>query len=1008
MRNLKEMTKYKLYTFIKGNRYAYALAKKVKNNLDYWNANLKQITYVEESVEEKINVKESVTFSILVPLYNTPKEYLKEMIDSVLAQSYKKWELCLLDGSDDKHQYVNEICEEYSQNDDRIKYERINENKGISGNTNECAHMATGEYLVLLDHDDTLSCEALMYNAYWIEKQDADVLYSDEDHISIKGVYTSPFFKPDWSPDLLYSQMYVCHLLVIKRNLFEQIGGFRSKCDGAQDYDLMLRLSSVSKKIVHIPEILYHWRESENSTASSAEAKPYAHEAGRIALDDYLKGKYGTEAFAADGAYTFCYDARFKFDENKKASIIIPMKDKYELTDACVKSIIEKSNYSNYEIIILDNNSEKVDTISWLEKIIKFDKRIRVEKADMEFNWSKINNYGVSLSSGDVFVFLNNDTVIISNDWLERLMENAMRKDTGVVGAMLLYEDDTIQHAGVVVGMNGWADHVFKAQAPVHMTSPFASPALNRNVLAVTGACMAVSRKTWMEIGGFDEEFVICGSDVELGIRAHEKGLFNLYNAQVKLYHLESKSRDEYIPEVDFRKSREAYYVYWEKGDPYYNKNLSLNATRPEAKHVTEVHTSFFTRLKNKVKRYVAKNINLNVDVNANYAIPEIMQIDARKSDYPGIIRLNLLIPSLDQAHVFGGISTAIRFFYALQQAMVCDARIIILDAPYDRKTAIDTPNYISVSANDDFKFSKQIVPFADRFNKTIPVRDKDIFIATGWWTAYNIKSLLEWQAEVYQQDVNPLIYMIQDYEPGFYSWSSRHALADSTYKMDLPVYAVINSSLLHEFLQIRGYKFAKEWSFEPHINEKLAEFLPEDGGKCPKKKQILVYGRPSVERNAFSIIVESLKLWSKEYAYASDWRILSAGEDFPDINLENGVVLHSVGKLSLADYAKMMLDTYAGISLMISPHPSYPPLEMATFGVKVITNKYANKDLGDFNDNVFSIDNTSPEEIAKILCEITGEFKGTSDIYYNQSYVNYNDEFGGIVSEIVSSFREG
>ena len=1005
MSSIKERIKLKLYAFIKSNRYAYTAAKKMKSHVEHLNAKFKEDPRMETMGKDTISVNESLTFSILVPMYNTHKLYLNEMIESVLAQSYKKWELCLLDGSDDKHVYVKEICEDYSKKDDRIKYRKMSENKGISGNTNECAQMATGEYLVLLDHDDTLDCEALMYNAFWIEKTKADVLYSDEDHISIKGIYTSPFFKPDWSPDLLYSQMYICHLLVVKDKLFKQIGGFRSKCDGAQDYDLMLRLSAVSQRIIHIPHILYHWREAENSTAASAEAKPYAHEAGRIALDDFLKQRYGTGAYADDGEYTFCYDARFDFDKTKKASIIIPMKDKYELTDACVKSILEKSSYSNYEVIILDNNSIESNTLVWLDEIIQYDGRIRVIKADMEFNWSKINNYGVRVADGDVLIFLNNDTVIISNDWIERLMENALRDDTGLVGGMLLYEDNTIQHAGVVVGMNGWADHVYKAQAPVHMTNFFASPALSRNVLAVTGACMAVSKETWNKIGSFDEEFVICGSDVEFGIRAHEKGLFNVYDARVRIYHLESKSRGTHIPDIDFEKSREAYYKYWENGDPYYNRNLSLDSTKPQAKQIAEYRPSLFMKAKNKIRSYFARKIDLSVDV--NYKIPEIMRVDGRKSKYHSGVRLNLLIPSLDKMHVFGGISTAIRFFYALQKEMACDARIIIMDAPYKKETAISTPDYLSVSASDDFKFSKQIVPFADRHNKTIPVREKDLFIATGWWTAYNIKSLLEWQSEEYQQEVKPLIYLIQDYEPGFYPWSSRYLLADGTYKMDLPVFAVINSSYLHDFLKLKGYKFTREWSFEPHINEKLKEYLPADGTVCEKEKQILMYGRPSVERNAFSVVVESLRMWSKQNADASEWKILSAGEIHQDISLDNGAVIHSLGKLTLEDYAKTMLESYAGISLMVSPHPSYPPLEMSTFGIKTITNTYANKDLGDFNANIVCVDDGIPINIAKKLSEITGKYSGSGIIICNDVYVSRTDEFGCVLALMKKAIEE-
>ena len=518
-------------------------------------------------------------FSILVPLYNTPEKLLREMIESVLGQTYKKWELCLADGSSES--FLEAVCGEYVRKDFRIHYRRLEKNLGISENSNACAKMADGEYLTLLDHDDVLLPHALYENAKAILTTQADVLYSDEDHIALTGAHINPFFKPDWSPDLLYSQMYICHLLTFRRNLFLEIGGFRSQFDGSQDYDLMLRLSEKANRIFHIPKILYSWRECEHSTAFSADAKPYAHEAGKKALDEHLKRQYGPKAYAEERS-TYVYNARFGLTEQPLVSIIIPMKDKAEITANCIKSILEKSTYHYFEILLLDNRSEENKTKLWLKQISDQDCRIRVIKADMEFNWSKLNNFGVSHANGDVFIFLNNDTLVITEDWIERLSENAWRNNIGVVGPLLLYPDETIQHAGVVVGMGGWADHVYKNQPLQHYNTPYVSPLVSRNVLSVTGACIAVSRKTWDYVGPFDEEFVICGSDVEYGIRAYEKGLFNRYDANVRLYHLESKSRDQYIPEIDFKKSHEAYAPYLKNIDPFFNINLDINSVVPK------------------------------------------------------------------------------------------------------------------------------------------------------------------------------------------------------------------------------------------------------------------------------------------------------------------------------------------------------------------------------------------------------------------------------------------
>lgn len=556
--------------------------------------------YTDAMLEEqrKTTFDQKIKFSILVPLYNTATPLLEELIRSVQAQTYADWELCFADGSDASHASVEETVRKYAETDARIRYMRLAENKGISENTNACAKMATGDYLALLDHDDLLAPIALFMNARAIAEQDPDMIYSDEDHLSEKGVHLFALHKPDWSPDLLYSQMYTCHLMVVKKSLFEKLGGMDSRFDGAQDYDFVLRLSEVTDRICHIPAILYTWRETPGSTAANADAKPYAHEAGKRALDAHLKRRYGDGAEARDSEYTFVFDARFGTvtKEEPLVSLVIPFKDKSDLTDACVKSILEKTTYRNYEILLLNNRSAEEETKKWMQSVLTLDARIRVLDCDMEFNWSKINNFGVMHSDAEAFVFLNNDTLVISPDWLERLVENAMRDDVGVVGAQLLYEDNTIQHAGVVVGMSDLADHVFKGLSTGFYGSPYISPMVSRNVLAVTGACLAVSRKTLETIGLFDETFIICGSDVELCIRAYEHGFNNRYDANAKLYHLESKSRDTYIPPIDFKCSRISYGPYLEAGDPYYNVNLDRFSTTPKQSVVPVNSIKFWQR----------------------------------------------------------------------------------------------------------------------------------------------------------------------------------------------------------------------------------------------------------------------------------------------------------------------------------------------------------------------------------------------------------------------------
>lgn len=536
-----------------------------------------------ENIMSEINRLEyKPILSIIMPVYNVDRIWLEKAIDSITHQTYPFWEICIADDASTKKETIDFLK---TLTDSRIKILTLEKNEGISGASNKAVTMATGEYLILMDNDDEIREEALFEVAKHINQSKADILYSDEDKIDEKGNRKFPFLKPDWSPDLLHCQMYIGHLFIFRKALFEQVGGFRSEYNGSQDYDLACRMTEITSNVHHIPKVLYSWREIPTSTAMNPGAKPYAHTAGLRVLDEHLKRQYNNMAYAEETENLFVYDARFKIDSSKvKVSIIIPTKDKVELLEPCIDSILEKTTYPNYEIIILDNNSTEEKTEKWFNKIQQDNSNVKVIKAKYEFNWSKLNNHGIREATGDVFIFLNNDTIVISQDWMQRLAENAMREDIGTVGALLLYEDNTIQHAGVVLGMGGWADHVFKGMPPIHFGSPFISPMLNRNVLASTGACLAISRNTINKIGNFNEQFIICGSDVEISLRAREYGLNNLYNARVKLYHLESKSRDSYIPPIDFEMSKLHYQKYLDAGDPYYNDNLDIYSTSPKLK----------------------------------------------------------------------------------------------------------------------------------------------------------------------------------------------------------------------------------------------------------------------------------------------------------------------------------------------------------------------------------------------------------------------------------------
>lgn len=516
--------------------------------------------------------------SIVMPVYNTPERFLREAWDSVRNQTYTDWELCIHDDASSAP-WMSELLTELERADARVRVSRGQQRLGIAGATNAALALASGRWVAFLDHDDVLHAEALAACLSRLQSDDGDLVYTDHDALDRTGRRCAPFFKPGWSPDLFLSQMYLGHLVVVDRRMVDHVGGFRPEMDGAQDYDFVLRCAAAGAKIVHEPRVLYHWRQHEGSTSANADSKPYAHHAGRLALQAYADSRY-PGARVDDGAHTFCYDIRYP-KGGAKATIIIPTRDRLDLLKPCIESVRATTRNVAYEIIVIDNGSVEDATLSWMADMAA-GPDFRVVRADVPFNWSALNNIGAREATGDVLVFLNNDTEAMDPDWLARLVEIALRDDVGVCGPLLLYGDGTIQHAGVVVGMGGWADHVFKGEWPVHHQKLFVSPVLRRNVLAVTGACMAIETSKFSELGGFDESFVVCGSDVELCLRAHRSGLLNVYVGEARMVHHESKTRDpRAIPESDFTRSAEAYAPYRTVGDPLYNPNLDVMSTTP-------------------------------------------------------------------------------------------------------------------------------------------------------------------------------------------------------------------------------------------------------------------------------------------------------------------------------------------------------------------------------------------------------------------------------------------
>ena len=537
----------------------------------------------EQAKQRKRSFPRDILFSILVPLYNTPEEYLRAMIESVQNQTYGRWELCLADGSDEAHSYVGQCCEALARDDRRIRYKKLESNKGISENTNACIEMATGDYIALLDHDDVLHPSALYENMKAICERDADFIYSDESifHKKPTDVYYS-HFKSDFAPDTLRSYNYICHLTVFRRSLLDEIGGgFRSQFDGSQDYDLVLRLTEKAEHIIHIPKALYYWRSHSASVASSVKAKPYTINSGKAALADHLE-RVGLKGIVMDSMFPSTYRVQYDIEGEPLVSIVIPNMDHVDDLKACIDAISGKSTWKNREIIIVENNSKNAETFEYY-RALESRADIRVVTWEGGFNFAAICNFGARAAKGDYILLLNNDIQVITPDWLEQMLMFAQRKDVGAVGAMLYYPDDTIQHAGIIIGIGGSAGHSHKG-FPRGEYGYLMRLTVAQDLSGVTGACCMVPRRVWEEVGGLDERFVVAFNDVDLCLRIRKAGYLIVWTPYAELYHFESKSRGyEDTPEKQkrFMGERALLRKRWgdviDAGDPYYNPNLTLD-----------------------------------------------------------------------------------------------------------------------------------------------------------------------------------------------------------------------------------------------------------------------------------------------------------------------------------------------------------------------------------------------------------------------------------------------
>mgnify|MGYP002613867728 FL=1 len=553
----------------------------------------------EETLETQRKQKfdYSPLISIAVPAYQTPVEFLRQMIESLIVQTYSNWELCIVNASPDNEE-MQKVLAEYSAGDSRVRFCNLKENLGIAENTNRAFAMAKGEFVGLLDHDDLLAPNAL-YEIVKIlqDHPQADALYTDEDKVTTElDEHFQPHLKPDFNLDLLRSNNYICHFFVVRKSIVEKAGGFRKEFDGAQDYDFIFRCTENAGEVLHVSEILYHWRTHKASTADNPASKMYAFEAGKRAIEAHLE-RTGTKGEVSHTQDLGFYRVKYPVQGKPLVSVIIPNKDEKETLQTCLEMLEKNTGYQNFEIIIVENNST-TDEIFRYYKELSRNRKIHLLRWGKEFNYSAINNFGVAHARGEYLLFLNNDVKSIEPDWMEEMLGVCQRPEVGGVGAKLIYPDNTIQHAGCVIGMGGIAGHMF-VDMPADRTGYLHKASLLQDMSAVTAACLMMKKEVFEQAGGFTEELAVAFNDVDLCLKVRKNNHLVVYDPYAKLYHMESKTRGaEDSKEKVRRFQTEIEYMrcHWmdilKNGDPYYNKNLSLTKWNYSLKPIPGMETA--------------------------------------------------------------------------------------------------------------------------------------------------------------------------------------------------------------------------------------------------------------------------------------------------------------------------------------------------------------------------------------------------------------------------------
>lgn len=855
--------------------------------------------------------------SILTPLWNPTPERLRETIESVRAQTYDRWELCIGDGG--SSQQVRALLEELQKADRRIRVTVLDENQGIAGNTNEAMDLARGEYVAFLDQTDLLAPFALFRVAEALNKDPGiDVLSSDWDLLSEDGrARFNPLFTPEWSPDLLLSTNYMAHLAVIRRRLVEQVGRLRPEMDGAQDWDLLLRVTERTDRVARIPEVLYHWRADETSAALLLETKPEAERRQRQVVEEHLArvGSTGTVARADDGQLRIAWGIH----GSPTVSVIIPTKHNRALLERCLGSI-SRSSYESPEIIIVESATRTEERDNWYRGLgERFPHRLLWW--DQPFNYSAVNNWAAGEATGEILVFLNDDTEVLADRWLEDLVGWLQRPGVGVVGAQLLTEEDTIQHGGVVVGLLGFADHLFRGLKPPAWTL-LGSTDWYRNVSAVTGACLAIRRDLFDEIGRWDERFVLCGSDVELCLRVHRSGRRIVCIPSVQLRHIEAATRGTEIPEEDFGLSFWHYQSHLYGGDPYHNPNLSLAHPVPTFRELEdEPHLRVVSEV---LGRDVEPRPPAAFDQQAA-SLAEICQVSAE--DLEAVHRahasttgrrdvssVNWLVPDFENPF-YGGIHTIFRFADYFQRQHGVKNRFVVIGTGPEAFVRSGLAATFPEIADSEI----QVVPGGRAPDmETVPMADAAV--ATLWVTAY---ALSRWRG------ADRMFYFLQDFEPMFYPAGALYALAEKTYRMGF--YGIANTPPMEEVYRSYG---GRTTGFLPCVDTEV--FHNRRPVRDPDQPfTVFMYGRPGHPRNCYELAVAALR--QLKDSLKDRVRIVTAGSWTG--SEATAPWLDNLGLLDYRETAELYRRCDAGLVLSVSKHPTYIPLQLMACGALVIAN---------------------------------------------------------------------